>query len=129
MTTVDEWIDDKLTREQAALGFYLSRHPIEILKEKFHYEGKSVSLLQSGENRVRLMVRIVRIRNHTAKTGAMAFLSVDDETGSIDAVVLPNVYARYQDLLLRGKTVYITGRVDDRNDRLSFVVNEIQEIK
>ena len=129
MTTVDEWVDDKLAKEQSALGFYLSRHPIEILKEKFHYQGKSVSLLQKGENRVRLMVRIVRIRNHTAKSGPMAFLSVDDETGSIDAVVLPNVYSRTQDLLLRGKTVYITGRVDDRSDKMSVVVNEIQEVK
>ena len=128
MTSCREYNDDKLNREQNALGFYLSSHPIQLLKEKMNYQGISISSLRPTNSKISILCRIVRVKNHMAKTGSMAFVSADDESGSVDVVVLPNVYSRYQDLILKGNYVIITGRVDNRGEKISLVADSVKEV-
>jgi DNA polymerase-3 subunit alpha len=128
MTVMKEVMDQKLEREQAALGFYISKHPIELLKERFPMESEKISNLSAKTGRVSLLVRIQRVKNHTAKTGSMAFLTIDDESGSMNAVVLPNNYLRYQDILAKGNLIYLTGRVDNKGNNLSVVVDKMERI-
>lgn len=128
MTVMKEVMDQKLEREQAALGFYISKHPIELLKERFPMESEKISNLSAKTGRVSLLVRIQRVKNHTAKTGSMAFLTIDDESGSMNAVVLPNNYLRYQDILTKGNLIYLTGRVDNKGNNLSVVVDKMERI-
>ena len=128
MTVVKENMDVKLEREQAALGFYISTHPVQLLKERYGKESDKISNLSVRNSRVNLLVRIQRVKNHTAKTGNMAFLTVDDESGSMSAVILPNTYTRYQDLLVKGNYVYLSGRVDNRSNSLSVVVDRMERV-
>ena len=57
----------------------------------------------------------------------MAFVSADDESGSIDLVVLPNQYKKYQHLLEKGKVVLIEGRMDKPQSLVVDVISEINK--
>ena len=49
---------------------------------------------------------------YTRNNKVMAFLSVEDEYGSVETVVFPNVYAQCQNKMLKDMPVLIYGRVD-----------------
>jgi len=58
----------------------------------------------------------------------MAFLTVEDSSGSLDSVVVfPDPWNKHKNLLIEKNTVSIIGEVKQR-DRGSFIVNEVKQI-
>jgi DNA polymerase-3 subunit alpha len=58
----------------------------------------------------------------------MAFGTLEDDTGAIEAVIFPSVYEKYKDWWQVDKAVIVQGKVDLREDALNLVVNEVEEI-
>ena len=56
------------------------------------------------------------VKKHTAKSGEMAFLSVEDMSGECECVVFPSVYVTAKPLLESGRRVYIEGRLSPSRD-------------
>ncbi len=112
--------------EKEVLGFYLSNHPITKLRDSYS-QAKSIIELQDVKGYVNFVCFIERIKEHRTKNGdLMAFLSVSDETGKMDAVCMPNIYALKKDSLKRGNYLHIEGKIDKPN---SCLVNKLQEIE
>ncbi len=126
ITIKEDTMIERLQYEKEVLGFYLSEHPLIALKKQINFQGSTIDELNISLNRVKLLVNIIKIKHYQAKTGEMAFVSADDESGSIDLVVLPNQYKKYRSLLEKGKVVLIEGRMDKPQ---SLVVDAISEIK
>ncbi|MDD2591235.1 MAG: DNA polymerase III subunit alpha [Erysipelotrichaceae bacterium] len=122
---VEDQLQEKLDDEKEVLGFYLSEHPLSALKNKIGYDGKNISNLIISKDQVKILVNITRIKQYQAKTGEMAFVSASDESGSIDLVILPNRYRKFQDLLVKGKNIMVSGRMDKPQ---SLVVDNIELI-
>ncbi len=94
---VPEWSEGEiLTREKSALGFYLSGHPLErretelsplrthlISELESQHDGKPVTLAT--------MVSKVR-KTQTRKGDPMAIVTLEDRSGSIEAVFFPKTY-------------------------------------
>ena len=80
-----------------------------------------------------LAVEIVRIKIVKTKRGKnpgqeMAFLTVEDGSGSLDSVtVFPEAYEKYKDLLIENNTVLLMGEVS-KKDRGSIIVNQVSQI-
>jgi len=74
-------------------------------------------------------VEIERIKVIKTKKGdEMAFLTVEDSSGSLDsAVVFPETWEKHKNLLIETNTVLLTGEVQ-RRDRGSLIVNEVKQI-
>ena len=53
----------------------------------------------------------------------MAFVTLEDETGSIEAVIFPKIYDKVSDLLEENKAVYIEGKINIRDDNPSILVD------
>ncbi len=76
-----------------------------------------------------LAVEIVNIKVITTKKGdTMAFLTVEDGTGSLDSVtVFPETFETYKDLLVEKNTILINGEMSKR-DKGSIIANIIKQI-
>lgn len=112
--TVPSWSDnEKLAREKAALGFYLSGHPLERIESQIaSLRSHLLADLdeQDDQKPVTLAVMISKIRRRQTRRGeAMAILSVDDRSGSIEAVVFPSVFQQTSAFLEEEKIVIIQG--------------------
>ena len=58
----------------------------------------------------------------------MAFLCVEDGSGSLDSVtVFPEAYEENRDLLIEGNTVLIIGEIS-KKDKKSIIVNKVSQI-
>ena len=83
--------------------------------------------------KVNLAIQINSIRTYKTKRGKnpgqlMAFLCVEDGTGSLDSVtIFPESYEKYRDLLTDGNTVLLSGEIS-KKDKKSMIVNKVSQI-
>jgi error-prone DNA polymerase len=92
-------------------------HPISFLRPMLEREGiisaAELAKKQDGE-RVRVAgVVVVRQRPATAK--GIVFVTVEDETGFANAVVMPDEFARWRSVILGHPALVIEGRVQNRD--------------
>ena len=118
---VPEWSEgDKLTREKSALGFYLSGHPLERREsELLPLRTHLISELDStvDQKAVTLAVMVSKIKKRQTKRGdAMAIVTLEDRSGSIDAVFFPKVYADCTGDLEVDNTLIIQGQAEMASD-------------
>jgi DNA polymerase III subunit alpha len=121
---------EKLKFEKESLGFFFSSHPLErfrtVLKS---WAATDIDSIEGKESSVRLGVLIDKIRVIKTKKGElMAFLSISDESGEIEAVVFPKVYESYHGLLQKGEQLFLEGSVEQRNDALQVLINKCKPL-
>ncbi len=59
----------------------------------------------------------------------MAFVKAEDTTGTVDIVIFPKLYQDVKSILADGKVAIVTGKVDLREDEISFLVESMEEVK
>jgi len=117
----------RLSFEKELLGFYLTAHPLS-----YHEKELASMNLQSigtiGEEivgaKVAIAGLIVDVKKIFTKAGnnEMAFVKLQDLTGSIECVVFPKLFAQNPALWTNDAIVQIQGRVDQRDDRFTVIV-------
>ena len=119
-------INEKLNKEKAVLGLFLSEHPAQNHRKTFLLNGAIlIQDLNEGKRNKRIGVFISEERKIRTKTGQpMSFLEVSDESGEISAVVFPDVYRKYLQVLKKGALVLLEGYVELRKGHLQFVVQQ-----
>jgi DNA polymerase III subunit alpha len=126
-------LDQKLALEKEALGFYLSSHPTTPympLFQKVHGESIQRILSRSMPGLARVGIYVSSHRTIRTKKGeVMAFLTISDESGDMDAVAFPNIYAKYSKLLTKGEILFLEGTVEQRDDRQQFVIKKVISIQ
>ncbi|ADN01758.1 DNA polymerase III subunit alpha [Spirochaeta thermophila] len=133
-TPVEDWDTmEKLRYERELLGFYFSSHPLDHLREIWE---KGVNLDLSHPERTdpsrtyQLMGVLKTVREITTQKGnRMAFGTIEDYRGSIEAVFFPNVYEALSSPLVPDTVVACRGRVERNRDDYKFIVEEMLDPK
>lgn len=118
---------DLLAFEKQLLGFYLTDHPLaEAMTQIKSMASHQISDLDPHIH-LNQTVTIGGVLKSvkkilTKKTNSeMAFANIDDESGSIEMVIFPRLYAQTKDLWIDDQPILITGKVDFK-DRLALIV-------
>lgn len=119
----------KLSFEKEVLGIYVSGHPLEDDEKlwKRHIDVKASDFVleeESGEPIVEDnqsctaggMIALVKLK-YTKNNQVMAFVTLEDLTGSVEVIVFPNAYETYSSLLKEEKKVFISGRASREEDK------------
>lgn len=122
-------LDEKLKLEKELLGFYLSDHPVKrivrivanLISHKINQLDPTLHLNQN----VTLAGVISRSKLVVTKksNSKMAFVTLEDDTGTMDCVVFPKLYAENPLLWVEDSALIIKGKVDNREDSLQIVVD------
>ncbi len=125
---VEEWDQQLLlSHEKEALGFYLSRHPLdpylELLKKIPHSDLST--LAEEEEERLQTRHRVVGVIsekkiNKTRTKKKMAWLTIEDLTGVMRALVYPDTLARYEGLLAENIPLvfHVVLKIEPEGDRI-----------
>ena len=118
-----------LAFEKELLGFYLTTHPLEPHRKTLAaLTLTSISDITSTRVGERVSVGgiVVGVKKIMTKAGnhEMAFVKVEDLTGTIEIVVFPKVYARTADLWRMDQIVTISGKIDEKDERLTLLVDD-----
>ncbi len=126
-------VNQALEWEKELLGIYFSSHPLDTLQEFF--ESKNCIPLREALERknhelVILGVMVNKIRKITTRKGeVMAFLMIEDKTGSSDAVVFPRIYQEMKENLVENKPILIAAKINVRDGDKSLVVEKARYVE
>ncbi len=108
---------DQMTRlkyEKDVIGLYISGHPADSYKDRLPDNG--CFILDTAELADNTVISIIGILNskklHTTKNGkAMAFLTVEDSTGSMEVIAFPELFESHVRALREGEVVFVSGKI------------------
>jgi DNA polymerase-3 subunit alpha len=116
---VEEFEKAELLRlEKESLGLYVSEHPLNAIRDQLRRRTDCtlVELERRREGETVLAGGIVAgVRTTTTKKGEpMAFVQLEDVTGSVEVIVFNSTYAAARELLLEDAVLVVKGRVDHK---------------
>jgi DNA polymerase-3 subunit alpha len=117
----------KLSWEKELLGLYLSGHPLDRFEEQIEKSGNSlVSLMEKKNPKNQILVTMVEsVKPFITKSNTrMAFIGLRDKTGSAEAVLFPEAYKEYSQIVTEGAVLVIQCSVTDKNDRKSVIIDK-----
>ena len=114
--------------EYEAFGYMVTRHPLHFFREWTDAKG-IVFAKDMKRNKGRKVQMIgwymTSKRIKTRKGEIMKFLSLEDLTGTFEAVIFPKVYYRVAELTLSMGPYLVTGKVDI-NDHSNLVAEDLE---
>lgn len=133
LKVVEEWSEsEKLSRERAVLGFYVSGHPL--MKYREEIEGLATAKLGETQavkqgSKVRVCGIVTDVKKKIDKRGKMmAFVTIEDFSGKAECIVFADVYQKYSKLLEIGSIVMMLGKNDGNEESFKIIVNEVMDI-
>lgn len=123
----------KLQDEKSLLGVYLSTHPLSSATAAFRQAGvtKIIDLdPHLPGQKLRFGAMFTRIRQvQTKRTNAtMAFATIEDQTGTLEAVIFPKAFEANRTALVLNQPAFISGTLDFRDDTLCLMVDSVKPI-
>ncbi|QHX36100.1 DNA polymerase III subunit alpha [Spiroplasma sp. TIUS-1] len=89
---------DFVSSEFECYGFYLNSHPVEIFKRSQNIHSTSINGVIGVNRNYNVYTLITSVRDFTDKNGKkMAFLTVEDETGSLEVYVFAEAFEKFKD--------------------------------
>lgn len=124
----------KLFWEKELLGLFISDHPLKALRSKIEkWTAPIISLTKdTGPADQRHIVTagiITTIKKFiTANKQTMLFIKIEDESGSMEAIVFPKIMQFLPDLWTENQTVLIGGHLTDKDGVPKIIVDIAHEL-
>jgi DNA polymerase-3 subunit alpha len=126
---------DRLAREKAVLGFFISGHPLARYRVEVELFGTrtTATLGQWSDQRVRVAaVATVVKRQISKKTGAeYARLTLEDFHGTAEALVFPEAWAKLNEVIRTDRALLLAGSYSGRDrdeEQAPFIVETAQPL-
>ncbi len=131
---IEEWEDNVLLGlEKEVLGFYITGHPLEKFNDiiQKYTNVNSTSLHEmANEKMIRMGGTIKVLKVHKTKKGdMMAFCAIEDQYGSVEVVVFPNLYARVHPLLAEEQIIILEAEVQKTENIVKLIGEKIVPIE
>lgn len=131
----EEWpVLEKLNHERAAIGFYLSAHPLEPYQPLFKKMGVVASdklhMPLSDRQALKLAGIVIALKLRTGPRGRSAFVTLSDAAGQYEVTIFDEVLLnRHHGDLVAGAAlaVYVEARLGERGTRL--LVSKIEKLE
>ena len=126
---------ERLSREFASIGFYLSAHPLDehrdLLKRMRVQDYREFErAVRAGATAGRLAGTISsRQERNTRRGDKMGIVNVSDPTGQYEAVVFSDGLGAYRDLLEAGRSVVLMVSAELREDEVSIRIQSVKPLE
>lgn len=128
---------EKLNMEKNLAGIYISGHPLEKNIEYVkNISTCNISELTDEGNEVydntqqTLVVIVSKYRHHTTKKKElMAFVTIEDMTGSMDMIVFPNVFNKTKANMIDNAVLIVKGTISLKDDQPTIIADSVYDIE
>lgn len=124
---------DRLNFEKETLGYYVSGHPIVQYEEELKHliTCKIAHLRPKQKEAVLVAGHVMAIRTMNTKRGdRMAFVTINDQSASIEVAVFSNVYEEYRHIIEKDILLIVDGEasVDEYSGGYKISANKLMTI-
>lgn len=132
----EPWTEaERLAKEKAVIGFFISGHPLERYRAEVQLFGTrtTATLGTWSEHQVSAGVVVTSVKRRISrKTGAeYARLTVEDFHGTAEAIVFPDAWLRLSQVIVVDAALLLTGSYSTRDrgeERAPFIVEDAQPL-
>lgn len=121
---------DKLNWEKELLGIYVSGHPLDAHTSVTKKAALTIAKIKEEKQQGRLVilpVLVTIVRSILTKGGEkMLFLTVEDMTDSIEAVVFPRLLKEHASAIVSGACFLAKAKVSIRNGEVTLAIEELR---
>lgn len=118
----------KLIWEKELMGVYISDHPLSGYSHLLPKDTKTcraTSHLSDGD-RVKVFGVITKIEKILTKKGQpMVFVSLEDESGSIELLVFSDVLEKFKDLIVENSIIVAQGKISTKDEETKIICDNI----
>jgi DNA polymerase-3 subunit alpha len=131
---IREW-DEKmrLTFEKECLGFYITGHPLgryEAEMKRFSSHDTAGLAELSDKSEARLCGVVAALKEHITKKGErMGFVTIEDLAGSVEVVVLPNIFQGAAEFLKSDEPLLVSGTFERGEKSNKIIASSIQPLR
>src|SRR6266571_637170 len=133
---VQPWTEhERLAREKAVLGFFISGHPLAKHRPEVELFGTRTTAMLGAwsEQKVRIAAVIAVVKRQVArKTGAeYARLTLEDFHGTAEALVFPEAWAKLNEVIRPDRALLLTGGYSARDreeEQAPFIVEQAKPL-
>lgn len=124
---------EMLAWEKELLGLYITEHPLEEFREKLQNKVIAVkdAMSQKRDQMISVGGLVSSIKKIITKAGSpMLFVTIEDLTGKIEALIFPRVLEKNPAIWQEEKVLIVKGRISDagRDDAIKILCEEAEEV-
>ncbi len=106
-----------------------ARHPMSFVRQQMEGCLTAAEALDAKRNMARVKVAgVVTHRQRPATARGVYFLNLEDETGLLNIVVLPEVWARHRHIVRKSPALVIHGRLEYHDGVTNIVARDFDPI-
>ncbi|SDU11696.1 DNA polymerase III subunit alpha [Stappia sp. ES.058] len=131
-----DWMpEDRLQREQSAIGFYLSAHPLDSympLLERMRVQmwADFAQAVKQGATAGRLAGTVLGRQERRTRSGnRMGIVRLSDPTGQYEALLFSESLQQYRDVVEPGKSVVLLVGADMRDEEPSLRIQSVKPLE
>jgi DNA polymerase-3 subunit alpha len=135
LPAVEPWLPgERLQREHAAVGFYLSAHPLDeyravLQKMRVQTWAEFSESVRNGATAGRLAGTVTARQERRIRTGnRMASVQLSDPTGSYEGVLFSEGLSEYRELLEPGRSVVVLVSAEDRPEGINVRIQSVDAL-
>jgi DNA polymerase III subunit alpha len=125
---------DRLQKEFAAIGFFLSGHPLDDYQKsldrmRIPTHAEFLRSVRGGASFGRLAATVIDRQERRTRSGTrMGIVNLSDQSGQFEVVVFSERLAQYRDLLEAGKVVIVTVSASIENEDARLIVQSVESL-
>jgi error-prone DNA polymerase len=106
-----------------------SVHPMSFVRDRLDGCLTTAQVLDEGRSRARVKVAgVITHRQRPSTSRGVYFLNLEDETGQLNVVVLPDVWARHRSVARKSPAVVIHGRIEFYDGVTNLVARDFEPL-
>jgi DNA polymerase-3 subunit alpha len=135
LPVVEPWLPaEKLQREYAAIGFYMSAHPLDeyrtvLQKMRVQSWAEFSESVHNGATAGRLAATVTSKQERRIRSGnRMGAIQLSDPTGSYEAIIFQEGLNEFRDLLEPGNSVELQVTAEDRPEGINVRISTVRAL-
>jgi DNA polymerase-3 subunit alpha len=136
LAPTEAWVGPaQLDEELAAVGFYLTGHPLEDMVEMLRRRRvllyvEAVQRAEAGDEALRMAGVVRRRQERASQSGEkFAFVSLSDPTGEYEVLFPPEALRRCREVLEPGRAVMLKVRAKGRDGEVRFFGDDAEPVQ
>lgn len=120
----------EVVEDYARIGLTLRQHPIAFLRKDLRQKGMVTCAEAMAERDGRWLMTggLVLVRQRPGSAKGVMFLTLEDETGIVNAVVWPTLFERQRRVLLSASMMAINGKIQREGDVVHLVAQRLFDL-
>ncbi|MFV0295428.1 MAG: error-prone DNA polymerase [Hyphomicrobiaceae bacterium] len=120
-------LGEEVVEDYVAMRLTLRAHPMELLRPLIPGLTPHDRLVSAPLTRL-TVCGLVITRQRPGTASGVIFLTLEDETGTSNIVVWPKVYARFRRIVMGGRLLRVTGRLEREGIVTHLIADHIEDL-